>query len=425
MRNLRAQRKRRALRRLPPSFPPTPVTGPEGKRRIVMLVNRLRRGGGAERTLVTLAIHLPRDRFDVTVVTTRPSAGPLLDTLAEHGIRHLALDRRARLDLVPFRRLVTLLRRERIDVLHSHMFGSNLWGALLGRLAGVPVVVAHEHSWSYEGQPLRRFLDGHVIGRLVDAFVAVSDRDRERMVAVEAIPAEKVVVLRNPYVPRPRDSSLDVRVTLGLPRTGPLICTVAVLRPEKSLEVLVRGFAQLLTTFPDASLVIAGDGECRPQIEREIEALGISSRVRLPGWWHDVGNLLDAADVAVMTSEREGLPLFALECAAHRTPLISTDVGDLAALLGDGAGVTLVPRGDPSALAGEMRGLLDDPVRRERQVSVAAMRLGECELGNVIRDLVELYDRLSAVSPRYAARSAPGYSIPCARGNKLSGTSTI
>src|SRR4051812_14709631 len=99
-----------------------PDASPAGPRRVVMLVNKLRRGGGAERVAVTLAVHLPRDRFDVTVVATRDAQGPLADELAARGVRQISLSRRSRLHLAPFCRFVAMLRRERVDVLHAHMF---------------------------------------------------------------------------------------------------------------------------------------------------------------------------------------------------------------------------------------------------------------------------------------------------------------
>jgi glycosyltransferase involved in cell wall biosynthesis len=372
------------------------------KRRVVMLVNRLRRGGGAERAMVALATHLPRDRFEVTVVTTRPAGGPLLDTLVARGVRHVSLNRRGRLDLAPFRRFIALLRDERIDIIHAHMFGSNFWGAVLGRLAGVPVVIAHEHSWSYEGEPVRRFLDGHVIGRLAHAFVAVSERDRTRMMMVEGVPPEKIIVLPNPYLPRPRSESLNLRAHLRIPAAAPLIATVAVLRPEKALEVLLQAFAELSAMIPHAMLVIGGDGPCRGVLEQQARDIGISERVRFMGWWHDVGGLLEAADVAAMTSDREGAPLFALECMAHMTPLVSTDVGNISELLGEGQGVVTVPRRDPQAMAHALAALLRDPERRAAQASAAAERLPPYEIDNVTREFIELYDRLfEAASKRH------------------------
>ncbi len=358
----------------------------------MMLVNGMRRGGGAERAMVALATHLPHERFEVTVVTTRTATGPLIDTLASHGIRVVSLNRRGRFDVAPFRHLVAMLREERIDVLHAHMFGSNFWGTVLGRLAGVPVVVAHEHSWSYEGQPIRRFLDGRVIGRFSDAFVAVSDRDRERMTSIEGVPSEKIVVLPNPYVRRPRDELADVRRDLGIPAAAPLVATVAVLRPEKALEVLLQAFAELSAMIPEAILAIAGDGPCRAALEHQARELGISERVRFLGWWQDVGGLLEATDVGAISSDREGAPLFALECMAHRAPLVSTDVGDVAPLLGNA--VLTVPPRDPSMLASALAVLLRDPERRAAQARAAAARLPRYEIDNVVGEFSELYDRL-------------------------------
>lgn len=361
--------------------------------RVLMLIDKMLRGGGAERALVALATHLPRDRFEVMVATTRPSVGPRIDDLRAAGIPHLALDRRHRFHVSPFRGLVKVLREERIDVLHAHLFGSNLWGTVFGRMAGVPVVVAHEHSWSYEGERLRRFLDGQVIGRLADAFVAVSERDRERMIGLEHVPAEKVVVLPNPYVPRPVAHPIHLREQFRIPADVPLIGTVAVLRAEKALDVLIDAFAQLAQST-DAQLVIAGGGPMKEALEAQARGLGLGDRIHFLGWCEDVGGVLDAVDVAALSSDREGAPLFAIECMAHRVPLVSTDVGNVAASLGDGEGVTLVPRRDPSALAAALERLLRDPARRQAQVEVAAQRFDAFKVEQVTNEFGALYERL-------------------------------
>jgi glycosyltransferase involved in cell wall biosynthesis len=370
-----------------------------------MLVNRLNRGGGAERVVVALATHLPRDRFEVTVVTTRSGNGPLLDAALAQGVRHVALERHGRFDVRPFRRFVALLRAEQTDIVHAHMFGSNLWGAVLGRVAGVPVLVAHEHTWSYEGQPVRRWLDGHVIGRLADVFVAVSERDRERMATLEGVARTKISVLPNPFLRRPESPSTGSFRELDRPAGAPLVATVAVLRPQKALEVLLEAFADILTTFPEAMLAIGGDGERRSALEQHARELGISDRVRFLGWCQDVGGLLEAADVAVISSDYEGAPLFALECMAHGAPLVSTDVGNVGELLGDGEGVVLVPPRDPSAMARAITALLRDPERGAAQVRAAAERLPRFEIDNVTREFAELYDRLLAQARRGRRRA--------------------
>ena len=364
--------------------------------RVLMLVNKLNYGGGAERTLAALATHLPRERFDVAIATTRPTAGPLLDALRARGIPHLDLRRRGRFDVAAFWRLAAFLRRERIDVLHAHMFGSNLWGSVFGRLTGVPAVIAHEQTWSYEGQALRKFLDGYVIARLADAFVAVSERDRQRMIKLEGVPAEKIVLLPNPYVPREREAehSLDVRERFAIPAAAPIVGTVAVLRPQKALHVLVDAFHALSERLPEARLVIGGHGPCRPELEHQAARLGIGDRVHFAGYLEDVAAFLRSVDVAAMSSDYEGSPLFALECIAHRTPLVSTDVGNIAEILGDGHGVQIVPRGDFEALAHALEELLRDPAKRAAQSDLAATRLRPYEIDSVVREFAGLYEEL-------------------------------
>ncbi len=379
---------------VPAAQPTFAADGPARRRRVVMLVNRLNRGGGAERVAAALATHLPRDRFQVTVVTTRSGNGPLLDSLLAQSIRHVALERRGRFDLLQFRRLVALLRAERPDVIHAHMFGSNLWGAVFGRLAGIPVVIAHEHTWSYDGQYVRRWLDGHVIGRLVDAFVAVSERDRQRMATLEGVAWDKIVVMPNPYLRRLRGSDCGAPIALDRPVDAPLVATVAVLRPQKALEVLLDAFKDVLAAVPEAVLAIGGDGECRETLEHYAERLGISGHVRFLGWWQDVPGLLEAADVAVISSDFEGAPLFALECMAHGAPLVSTDVGNVGELLGDGHGVLLVAPRDPPGMARAIVALLRDRPRADAQAQAAADRLPRFEIESVTRDFVELYERL-------------------------------
>ena len=302
------------------------------------LIDRLDRHlGGAERVVLGLTTHLPRDRFEVWVCTTRFAGGPPMEALASAGVTHVHLDRStSRRAVAPFRDLVSVLRRERFDVLHSHMFGSNVWGTLFGTLCRVPVVIAHEHTWSYEGEPLRKFLDGRFVGRLATTFVAVSTRDRDRMIAVEKVPPGKIVVIPNAYVPRPDDDVGDLRAELGIPPGVPLVASVAVFRPQKALDVLVDAFAILLEAVPDAHLLLVGGGKCKPAVEQQVERLGLTARVHMPGRREDVASVWAAADLAAMSSDFEGMPLAAIEALEHGVPLVATNVGGLPDIVGDG-----------------------------------------------------------------------------------------
>ncbi len=365
--------------------------------RVLMLLKCLPvTSGGAERFAVGLATHLPADRFEVVLCTTRSAGGELLDQILEAGIEHTSLDRRNRADLLPWVQFMAMLRRRSFDVLHAHMFGSNVWGTVCGRLARVPVVVAHEQTWSYEGDLLRRTLDRALIGRFADAFVAVSSRDKERMIAVEGVQPEKIVVMPNAYVARTPAVTVGLREELGIGAEVPLVGTVAVLRPQKALHVLVDAFAQISAALPEAQLVIAGDGPQRKALEEQARELDIAGRTHFLGYREDVVSLLDAFDVAMMSSDYEGSPLFAFETMARGTPLVSTDVGAVRDVLEHGESVMLVAPRDPVALAAAVEVLLKDPELRRSMGAAAAGRLSQFEMPVIAGRFADLYESLLA-----------------------------
>jgi glycosyltransferase involved in cell wall biosynthesis len=359
-----------------------------------MLVDSLHLGGG-ESFLVGLATNLPRDRWEVTVCATRRHEGPLTAELVDAGVRYEALGRTSRYDLLPFARLVSLLRRERFDVLHAHMFGSNLWGTIFGRLTRTPVVVAHEQTWSYEGQPLRRFLDGYVIGRGADAMVAVSTRDQERMIELEGVPARKTTYIPNAFIPRPGNPPEgDLRAELGIDPGAPVVGTLAVLRPQKAIDVLIDAFAIVADRIPDAQLVIGGYGPMADTWHEHASRSGLGDRVHWLGMRRDQPVVLGGMDVAAMSSDFEGTPLFAFECMAARTPLVATDVGGLRDIFTSGESALLVPPRDPAAMADAIASLLQDPKRRGAMADAARARLAEFTVECAVERVEELYEEL-------------------------------
>ncbi len=364
--------------------------------RILFLIDQLVDSGGAERAASALAMHLPRDRFEVWICSTRRANPAVVAALTKAGVRHRHIGRRSRWDVHRLAALVALVRRERFDILHAHMFGSNLWGTLIGRACRVPVVIAHEHTWSFEGEPLRKWLDGRVIGRLATRFIAVSALDAERMVSVEHVPAKKIVMIPNAYVPRLEPVASDLRSELGIDTTTPLIAVISVLRPQKALSVLLDAFSGVLDALPDAHLAIAGDGRCRNELERQTRELGLAERVHFLGERRDVDSILRTADVAAMSSDFEGTPLVAYECVANRIPLVATAVGGLPDIIKDGRTGLLVPPRDPAALANALISLLTDPARRDRIAAAAAERWDEFTIEVAARRFATLYETLAA-----------------------------
>jgi glycosyltransferase involved in cell wall biosynthesis len=379
-----------------------PPLNPPGRRRVLLLVDRLDDvAGGGERTVLTIATMLPADRYDVVVVTSRLASGAPIRRLDAAGIRHVHLDRRGRLGLRGLRRLGRLLRAEGTEVLHAHMFGSNVWGTLVGRLAGVPVVIAHEHSWPFAGQPVRRVLD-HLIGRFADAFIAVSQTDRALMIRMERIRPDKIHVIPSGWTPG-TDTGGDLRQELGLGPDVPIVGTVAVMRPVKRLELLIEAFARVAAVAPEARLVFGGDGECRPGLEALAAELGLADRIHFLGMRDDVAVIWRAIDVGVICSDREGSPVAAMEAMAGAVPMVATAVGGMAEVIVPGETGQLVPAGDVQALADAITALVGDPERRREMGAAAERRSAGFTAERQVQRIAELYeDRLVA---RRAARA--------------------
>jgi glycosyltransferase involved in cell wall biosynthesis len=362
--------------------------------RILFLIDFAVSTGGAERFAVGLASHLPRDRFEAWMCATRSTEPVAARTLADAGVRQLTLGRTAKWDVHRLARLARVLRAHRFDILHTHKFGSNLWGTLIGSACRLPVIVAHEHSWAYEGNPPRAWIDGNVIGRLATRFVAVSRADAVRMVSYEGVDPAKVVVIPNGYIPSPHVTDTDVRAELGLAAGDLLIAIAAVLRPEKRIDLLLEAHARLRGALPNAHLVIAGGGECRADLERRARELGLEAAVHFLGARTDVDSVLRAADVGVLSSDREGSPLLMFECMANVTPLVATAVGGIPDVVEHDRTGVLVPRRDPVALADALIGLLADPARRTAMAAAAHERLGSYTIDAITDRFADLYDTL-------------------------------
>jgi glycosyltransferase involved in cell wall biosynthesis len=373
------------------------------KLRVVTLIDQMGVTGGAERIATEVVTRLDPDRFENTLCVSRwrareesdPLIAPRLEALRDTGVRIVGLRRGSRLGMWAWAPLLKLLREERIDILHSHQFGSNLWASILGRIAATPVVIAHEHNWSFDGEPLRRMLDRYVIASRADVFLAVSRQTRQAMIDLEGIDPEQVRFVPLGIATPPAGPRGDVRAELGISEGAPVIGTACTLRPEKALDVLIRAAAALLGDFADLRVLIAGDGPDRERVEALIAELDLGDVVTLLGGRGDIPDFLRSLDVAVCSSDWEGSPLSVMEYMEAELPVVATRVGGIPDMISSGVEGVLVEPGDSEALASAIGGLLRDPAR------AAAMgrrgrrrRRTEFDLDVTARMIGELYEEL-------------------------------
>ena len=382
--------------------------GTDGRLRVVTLVDRLGTGG-AERLAIQTTTRLDPERFERTLCASRPfdvavsqqHVANALSDLEAAGVRVMGLQRTSARQVWAWWPLYRLLRSERIDVLHAHKFGSNVWGTAIGRIARVPVIVAHEHTWSFEGQPLRRFCDRELIARGSSAFIAVSREDRRRMIEIERIDPEDVIFLPNGIPTPPPPTGADVRAELGIPPDAPVIGTVSVLRPQKALDVLVRASRKLADEFPGLNVLIAGAGDRFYELEALTKELGLEDTVMFLGIRTDVPDVLAALDIAVSTSDFEGSPLSVMEFMEAARPIVATRVGGVPDLIDDGVHGLLVEPQDPDGFAAAVAQLLRDPPRAaEMGRRAQERRRAEFDIDVMVKRLEELYTELRAKAGR-------------------------
>ena len=365
----------------------TPAHDSERPIRVTTMIDSLL-AGGAERVAVELACALDRERFESHVLVTRDD-GPLREVLEREGVPFTILGRTDALDLRPWRVAHRHLVED-ADVLHSHKFGSNAWGALLARTARVPLVV-HEHNFSQEPSRSRRLIDRRWIASRARRVMCVSESvaDIERACGVPDRLIELVpngVRIDDAW---PRGAA---RAELGLSHSSFTVGIVGRLRPEKAHEVLLEAIAQLaVTQGRDVRLCIVGDGPRSAELQLLAGKLGIASRVTWAGERRDAATLASAFDAGVVCSHWEGLPLAALESMAAGVPLVASAVGGLPTLLDGGAGL-LVPPADPAELAAAIARLMDDRAHREAVAAAGHRRVAErYSFDGMVRRVQDIY----------------------------------
>ncbi|HEX5367223.1 MAG TPA: glycosyltransferase, partial [Acidimicrobiales bacterium] len=319
--------------------------------------------------------------------------GPDADDLARLGVRHLPLPSSTRrmaplADLAAAHQLWRILRRERPDVLHTHNPKPGLYGRVVGRLAGVPVVVntCHGLYLTEADPPVRRAvllaLEG-IAARFSDAELVQGVEDHDRLVRRHAYPRRRTRLLGNGVdLRRFRPGALDagersrLRAELGAGPDRIVVGMVGRLVAEKGLHDLLAAARRLDDRY--LVVVVGPEDRARPgALDPATVSAAEADGVRFLGRRRDVDRLDGAFDIFVLPSWREGVPRAAMEAAASGLPVIATDVRGCRQVVDDGVTGLLVPVRDPEALASAIMALGRDPGRRAAMGAAAARRAAD------------------------------------------------
>ncbi len=343
---------------------------------------------GAEVLAAALARCLSDEGLDF-VFFCLDEVGPLGQSLADEGFEVVDLKRRPGVDLRVSRDLSAHCARLGVSLLHCHQYTPFFYGAMsrawptrfgpwIGRS---PRILFTEHGRHYPDHPRRkRMLANRLLLRGGDRVTAVGQWVKQALVDNEGIAADRIEVIHNGIDPsqfQPSDAATRaaVRAELGVNADQPVIMQVARFHPVKDHATAIRALAEVVKARPDALLVLVGDGEERPAIERLAGDLGMTGHLRLLGVRDDVSRLIAGADVFLLSSLSEGISVTLLEAMGAGLPIVATDVGGNGEVVSDGETGLLSPRGDAAGLARNLIRLIDDQPLRDRMGRAGRDRL--------------------------------------------------
>jgi len=326
--------------------------------------------GGAGRYLLTLIRQSAFRDYDMTVLC--PEGGALIEALRSEsrstGVRVCGLsvaDRSFDMGLVS--ELYAHLRANRYDLVHTH-------ASLAGRIAAASlghrniVLTRHSITWGEAASApalrgLRRLVNRVVQTRLSAAFIAVSHAVRERLLE-EGIPENRVYTIHNGVDIEEVEQEAacpDSDITALRARlSNPVVGSLGRLSREKGHEVFVRAMPLVLTSVPQATFVIAGEGPEKPRLQSLARELGVEDKVTFTGYVSRAAAVMNVFDVFVMPSLSEGLGLAMLEAMVLRKPVVATRTGGIPEVIEDGSNGLLAAVGDPASLAECVVRLLQD-----------------------------------------------------------------
>lgn len=365
--------------------------------------------GGAELQLRSILQHT---RHDCDVVTLY-NAGPVADMIRAEGRPVRSLDMTSNTQASALLALRRLIAGGRYDVVHTHLYRSQIYGRPAAWLAGVPVIVSTEHSIGETHLERRKMTAGvralyRATELMSDMTIAVSATVRDRLTSWGLRP-RKVTVIPNgvdlarvAFNPTARQ---QVRAGFGLAQSDYVIGVLGRLDANKQFDLVIEAAAPLLG---GARLLIVGKGDERAHLEEVARRRGVADRVIFAGERHDVAAMLSAMDLFVASSRQETFGLSVLEALANGAPVLYTTCPALEGL--EVARATQVP----SSAAGLRDGMAAELAtgRRDRAAEPAVEKVYGIQA--VTARIDDLYEQLAARRAWRTALRARGRARPAA-----------
>ena len=369
---------------------------------VLFLIDRFpERMGGAEGALLRTIRLLPADRYRCSVATfaVDPRFG---------DIRHLFS---CPFHVFPLKRtydwnalqvaikMARLIRSERVSLVHTFFSTSDLWGGMIAKLSGCPVLISSRRDMGVF-RSVKHEVAYRVLAGMFDQVQAVSDHVRSFSISKDGLAPNRVVTLHTGVDLAEIEGANGIgrdNPTLGLQDASHVVITVGNIRPIKGTDVLVRTAARVCKRFPKAVFLVVGgvqDQSYFRSVQELTSSYGLTNNVRFLGLRYDVPSILKIGDVFCQTSRSEGLPNSLLEAMACKLPCVATDVGGTGEIINHGESGFLFPSEDPQSAAEHIISLLCDRKRAAAMGKVGRRIVEEkFTVQSMVDRMIGYYDR--------------------------------
>lgn len=319
--------------------------------------------GGAETVLLNVARNIDRDHFYPRVILHKSRW--LHEQLQKNGIDTEIIPSKRSWDMPFLFNFIKYCRRHKIDLIHSHLFGANLYACLAGAIMRIPVLTTFHNELKLEGSADKFIRLKSIIIRTFSKKMAfVADYIKDEYVNKIHFPPRKMVTVYNGVEIDSRSDEVEIenlRKELEISDGDSVIVHIANFRVPKGHNILIEAAARVCKELPSTKFLLAGDegdGELKKEVVEFSKNLGIADNIKVLGFRKDIGRLLDLADVFVLPSISEAMPLSVIEAMAAGKPVVATDVGGLSEIVESDRTGFLVQPGNSRDVAEKIISLL-------------------------------------------------------------------
>lgn len=353
--------------------------------------------GGLERLTLQLSDRLNKEKYRVTICCL-DREGELAAEGRLKGINIVAFDRKPGFDmLLPFK-LAVLMRKQNIDIVHTHNPCAMIYGTLGARLARVPVVMNTRHNGD-----IRHV--NRIIWAMNDIIAVISRDAQQTLLRHNKIKQDKTLVVYN-GIDENKFNILQLnnqfRINLGINSRAHVIGTASRLSTLKDQYTMIESFCLVLKQLPNSYLVLVGDGPERQTLEQHSARLNVSKNVIFLGFRNDIVSYLSMFDLFIMSSLMEGIPLALLEAMAVSRPVVVTNVGGNSEVVIEGETGILIPPKDSEKMAQAIIKILQNPNLAKKMGEAGRKRVEDKFT------LDRMVNRYESIYEEYLARKGRG-----------------